>query len=138
MMGVSAQASRIHVAISAWEWPAYFSPEAKLQGIRMKTGRWRRPAPETAPVHAKAAGLYMICTINKHEVEAEGYHVALMLDHRGFAVAGTGANRFMVVDGKLHTPTPDCFLTGITRQPVMSPAAKPQIPLFERHHTPEE
>src|SRR3546814_5219280 len=86
MMGVSAQASRIHVAIAAWEWPAYFSPEAKLQGIRMKTGRWRRPAPETAPVHAKAAGLYMICTMNKHEVEAEGYHDALMLDHRGFAV----------------------------------------------------
>src|SRR3546814_6903374 len=86
----------------------------------MKTGRWRRPAPETAPVHAKAAGLYMICTMNKHEAEAEGYHDALMLDHRGFAVEGTGANLFMVVDGKLHTPTPDCFLNGITRQTVMS------------------
>src|SRR3546814_2091608 len=137
MMGVSAQASRIHVAISAWEWPAYFSPEAKLQGIRMKTGRWRRPAPETAPVHAKAAGLYMICTMNKHEVEAEGYHDALMLDQRGFAVEGTGANLFMVVDGKLHTPTPDCFLNGITRQTVMSLADKRQIPLVERHITPE-
>ncbi|MFN4089482.1 MAG: branched-chain amino acid aminotransferase [Alphaproteobacteria bacterium] len=138
MMGVSAQASRIHVAIAAWEWPAYFSPEAKLQGIRMKTGRWRRPAPDTAPVHAKATGLYMICTMNKHEVEAEGYHDALMLDYRGFAVEGTGANLFMVQEGKLFTPTPDCFLNGITRQTVIGLAGTRQIPVVERHITPED
>lgn len=138
MMGVSAQASRIHVAIAAWEWPAYFSPEAKLKGIRMKTGRWRRPAPDTAPVHAKATGLYMICTMNKHEVEAQGYHDALMLDYRGFAVEGTGANLFMVKEGKLYTPKPDCFLNGITRQTVMALADKRQIPVVEQHITPEE
>src|SRR3546814_12121099 len=123
MMGVSAQASRIHVAIAAWEWPAYFSPEAKLQGIRMKTGRWRRPAPETAPVHAKAAGLYMICNMNKHEVEAEGYHDALMLAHRGFAVDGTGANLFMVVDRKMTPTPPDCFTNGTPRPTITAHAA---------------
>jgi len=138
MMGVSAQKSRIHVAIAAWEWPSYFSMEARLKGIRMITGRWRRPAPDTAPVHAKASGLYMICTMNKHDVEARGYDDALMLDHRGLLAEGTGANLFLVQDGKLHTPTPDCFLNGITRQTVIQLATNRQIPVVERHIKPEE
>src|SRR5690606_26015874 len=138
MMGVSAQQTRIHVAVAIWQWPAYFSPESRTKGIRMAISKWRRPAPDTAPVHAKAAGLYMICTMSKHEVEAAGYDDALMLDYRGFAVEGTGANLFMVVDGKLHTPKPDCFLNRITRQTVMSLADKRQIPIVERHITPEE
>lgn len=138
MMGVSAQKNTVHVAIAAWEWPAYFSPEAKLKGIRMKTGKWRRPAPDTAPVNSKAAGLYMICTLNKHQMERDGYDDALMLDYRGFVSEGTGANIFLVQDGKLHTPTPDCFLNGITRQTVIDLAGKHEIPVIERHIGPEE
>ncbi|MBT3765278.1 MAG: branched-chain amino acid aminotransferase, partial [Rhodospirillales bacterium] len=111
MMGVSAQETKIHVAIAAWPWPSYFSPEARLKGIRLKTGPWRRPSPETEPVHAKAAGLYMICTLSKHAVEDEGYDDALMLDWRGQVAESTGANIFLVMeDGKIHTPIPDCFL----------------------------
>jgi len=138
MMGVSAQKNTIHVAIAAWEWPAYFSPEAKLKGIRMKTGKWRRPAPDTAPVQSKAAGLYMVCTLNKHQMEREGFDDALMLDYRGLVAEGTGANIFLVQDGKLHTPTPDCFLNGITRQTVIELAKTRQIPVIERHIKPEE
>jgi branched-chain amino acid aminotransferase len=138
MMGVSAQNCRIHLAIAAWTWPAYFTPEARLQGIRMTRGRYQRPAPNTAPVQSKAAGLYMICTLSKHEAEAKGYDDALMLDYRGFLAEGTGANLFLVIDGKLHTPTPDCFLDGITRRTVIELARARGFELVERHIKPEE
>jgi branched-chain amino acid aminotransferase len=126
-MGVSAQLSKIHVAIATWEWPAYFSPEARLKGIRMKWAKWSRPAPNTAPTASKAAGLYMICTLSKHDAEAEGYDDALMLDWRGQIAEATGANIFLAIDGELHTPTPDCFLDGITRRTVIGLARARQI-----------
>ena len=138
MMGVSAQKCRIHLAIAAWTWPAYFTPEARLQGIRMTRGRYQRPAPSTAPVQSKAAGLYMICTLSKHEAEAKGYDDALMLDYRGYLAEGTGANLFLVIDGKLHTPTPDCFLDGITRRTVIALARARGFALVERHIKPDE
>ncbi len=138
MMGVSAQKTRIHVAIAAWEWPSYFSPEARLKGIRLATSPWRRPSPDTAPVHAKAAGLYMICTLSKHAAEAKGYNDALMLDYRGRIAEATGANIFLVQDGKLHTPTPDCFLDGITRQTVIALARERGIEVIERAIMPDE
>ena len=138
MMGVSAQHCRIHVAIAAWTWPAYFTPEARLRGIRMTRARYARPAPNTAPTESKAAGLYMICTLSKHEAEAKGYDDALMLDYRGFLAEGTGANLFLVIDGKLHTPMPDCFLNGITRQTVIELAHGRGIEVVERHIAPEE
>jgi branched-chain amino acid aminotransferase len=139
MMGVSAQATRINVAIAAWDWPSYFSPEARMKGIRLKTSKWRRPSPETEPVHAKAAGLYMICTLSKHDAEAEGYDDCLMLDWRGRIAEATGANIFLVFgDGKLHTPTPDCFLNGITRQTVIQLAKKRGIEVIERAIMPDE
>ena len=138
LMGVSAQANKIHVAIAAWEWPSYFSPEMRAKGIRMKTGPWRRPDPLCAPVDSKAAGLYMICTMSKHAVEAEGYQDALFLGWRGFVSEGTGANIFLIKDGEIHTPTPDCFLNGITRQTVISLAEKRGIKVIERHIEPHE
>ena len=138
MMGVSAQKTRIHVAIAAWTWPAYFTPEARLKGIRMTRGRYDRPAPNTAPVQSKAAGLYMICTLSKHEAEAKGYDDALMLDYRGYLAEGTGANLFLVIGGKLHTPTPDCFLNGITRRTVIELARARNFEVIERHIKPEE
>ena len=139
MMGVSAQETRIHVAIAAWAWPSYFSPEARMKGIRLKTSEWRRPSPETAPVKAKAAGLYMICTLSKHAAEAEGYDDCLMLDWRGRVAEATGANIFLVFgDGKLHTPTPDCFLDGITRRTVIDLAAQRGIEVVERIIMPDE
>ena len=138
MMAVSAQHNRIHLAIAAWEWPAYFSPEARLKGIRMKTSSWKRPAPDTAPTKSKAAGLYMICTLSKHQAEAEGYNDALMLDYRGRIAEATGANIFLVQDGKLHTPTPDCFLDGITRRTVIALAKEKGYEVIERAIMPEE
>ena len=105
-MGVSAQATKIHVAIAVWPWPAYFGEEARQRGIKLETSAWRRPAPDTAPVKAKAAGLYMICTLSKHAAEARGFHDALMLDWRGQVAEATGANIFLVMDGAIHTPTP--------------------------------
>ena len=139
MMAVSAQATKIHLAIAAWPWPSYFSPEARLKGIRLKTAPWRRPDPATAPVHAKAAGLYMICTLSKHAVEAEGYDDALMLDWRGQVAESTGANIFLVMgDGRLHTPTPDCFLDGITRRTVIDLARARGIEVVERVIMPDE
>ncbi len=139
MMGVSAQETRIHLAIATWPWPSYFSPEARMKGIRLKTAPWRRPDPATAPVHAKAAGLYMICTLSKHGVEAEGYDDALMLDWRGQVAESTGANIFMVLgDDRLHTPTPDCFLDGITRRTVIDLARKRGIEVVERPIMPDE
>jgi branched-chain amino acid aminotransferase len=138
MMGVSAQNCRINVAIAAWTWPAYFTPEARLKGIRMTRAIYDRPAPTTAPTQSKAAGLYMICTLSKHEAEAKGYDDALMLDYRGYLAEGTGANLFLVIDGKLHTPLPDCFLDGITRQAVIGLARGRGIEIIERHIKPEE
>ena len=138
MMGVSAQLTKIHVAIAAWEWPAYFSPEARMQGIRMQWAKWRRPDPATIPCQTKATGLYMICTLSKHAAEAEGYSDALMLDYRGFISEATGANIFLLIDGKLHTPTPDCFLDGITKRTVMELARARGIEIVERHIKPEE
>jgi branched-chain amino acid aminotransferase len=138
MMGVSAQVCRIHLAIAAWTWPAYFTPEARLKGIRMTRAIYDRPAPNTAPVKSKAAGLYMICTLCKHEAEAKGYDDALMLDYRGYLAEGTGANLFLVIDGKLHTPIPDCFLDGITRRTVIGLARARGYEVIERHIKPEE
>ena len=137
-MGVSAQATKIHLALAAWEWPAYFSPEARAKGIRMKWAPWARPAPHTAPTQAKASGLYMICTMSKHDAEADGCDDALMLDWRGRLAEGTGANLFLVINGELHTPTPDCFLNGITRQTVIGLAKKRGIKVVERAIMPEE
>lgn len=138
MMGVSAQKNRINLAIAAWEWPSYFSPEAKMKGIRIRTAEWRRPSPQCAPVHAKAAGLYMICTLSKHSAEAEGWDDALMLDWRGRVAEATGANIFLAMDGKLHTPTPDCFLDGITRRTVIDLAKARGIEVVERAIEPSE
>ncbi|HEY5598082.1 MAG TPA: branched-chain amino acid aminotransferase [Kiloniellales bacterium] len=138
MMGVSAQQSRIHVAIAAWDWPAYFAPELRAKGIRMIFAPWRRPAPETAPTQSKAAGLYMICTLSKHAAEAKGCQDALMLDHRGRIAEVTGANVFLVQDGKIHTPTPDCFLNGITRRTVMALARDLGLEVIERAIMPDE
>ncbi|MEL0107342.1 MAG: branched-chain amino acid aminotransferase [Rhodospirillaceae bacterium] len=139
MMGVSAQQTKIHIAIAAWSWPSYFSPEARMKGIRLKTGPWRRPDPATAPVMAKAAGLYMICTLSKHAVEQEGWDDALFLDWKGRVAESTGANIFIVFgDGKLHTPVPDCFLDGITRQTVIGLAKNRGIEVIERDIMPEE
>ncbi len=138
MMGVSAQQNKIHLALAAWEWPSYFSPEARLKGIRMAVADWRRPAPECAPIKSKAAGLYMICTLAKHKAETEGYQDALMLDYRGRIAEATGANIFLVQDGKIHTPVPDCFLNGITRRTVIDLARKRGYEVIERPIMPEE
>ena len=138
MMAVSAQATKIHVAIAAWEWPSYFNPEARLKGIRLTQSKWRRPAPDTAPTAAKAAGLYMICTLSKHAAEEAGYHDALMLDYRGLVAEATGANIFLVQDGKIHTPVPDCFLDGITRRTVIALAKARKIDVIERQIKLEE
>jgi branched-chain amino acid aminotransferase len=133
MMAVSAQHTTIHLAIAAWEWPSYFDPEARLKGIRLGTARWRRPAPDSAPTDSKAAGLYMICTLSKHAAEADGFDDALMLDHRGLIAEATGANIFLVQDGTLQTPVPDCFLDGITRRTVIGLAEARGIEVVERH-----
>jgi branched-chain amino acid aminotransferase len=138
MMAVSAQATKIHVAIAAWEWPSYFSREAKLRGLRLQISKWRRPAPDTIPTKSKASGLYMICTLSKHAAENDGFEDALMLDYRGYIAEATGANVFLVQDGKLHSPTPDCFLDGITRRAVIELAKKRGLEVIERHIRPEE
>ena len=138
MMAVAAQATKIHTAIAVWEWPSYFTPEARLRGLRLAWAPYKRPSPETEPVHAKAAGLYMICTISKHAVEAKGYDDALMLDYRGRLAESTGSNLFLVQNGELHTPDPDCFLNGITRQTVVKLARAKGIEVIERHIKPEE
>src|SRR5256885_12807847 len=138
MPTVSAQHAGVHVAVAVWPWPSYFDPKEKLKGIRLDISDWRRPAPDTAPAKSKAAGLYMICTLSKHKAEADGYHDALMYDYRGLVAEATGANVFFVEEGKLITPTPDCFLDGITRRSVMALARARQIPVHERHITPDE
>ena len=116
MMGVSAQANKIHLAVAAWNWGSYFPMELRLKGIRITFAQYRRPAPGTAPFRAKAAGLYMICTIEKHRAERAGYSDALMLDFEGYVAECTGANIFLIKDGAIHTPVPDSFLDGITRR----------------------
>lgn len=138
MMAVSAQRNKIHVAIASWEWPSYFSKEARERGLRLQMSKWARPAPNTIPTASKAAGLYMICTLSKHAAENEGFDDALMLDYRGFLAEATGANLFLIMDGKIHTPTPDCFLDGITRRTVMDLARARGIEVIERHIKPEE
>ncbi len=136
MMGVSAQNNTIHLAIAVWHWGDYFAD--KMKGIRMNHAPWKRPSPETAPCRSKAAGLYMICTLSKHAAEREGYQDALMLDWRGQVAEATGANIFFVQDGVIHTPTPDCFLDGITRRTVIGLAKERQIQVIERAIFPEE
>ncbi len=139
MMAVSAQTTKINVAIAAWEWPSYFDPEQKMKGIKLDIAKWRRPDPKTAPVHVKASGLYMICTLSKHEAEAKGCSDALMLDWRGQVAEATGANIFFrMPDGKLHTPIADCFLDGITRKTIIDLANQFDIETIERVIFPNE
>ena len=138
MMGVSAQNNTIHLAIATWEWPSYFDPEQRLKGIRLDLAEYRRPDPKTAPCLAKAAGLYMICTISKHRAERRGYADAMMLDWQGRVAECTGANIFFVKDGKIHTPIADCFLDGITRQTVIALARKRGFEVIERRIMPDE
>jgi branched-chain amino acid aminotransferase len=137
-MGVAAQKTKINLAISAWDWGAYFDPAAKEKGLRLTFAHYRRPDPRTAPAKSKAAGLYMICTIEKHKAEREGYADALMLDWRGQVAEATGANIFFVKDGVLHTPLPDCFLDGITRRTVIGLAKQRGLKVVERAIMPEE
>jgi branched-chain amino acid aminotransferase len=137
-MGVSAQLAKIHLAIAAWDWGSYFDPKERLRGIRLTHAQYCRPDPRTAPAKTKAAGLYMICTLEKHRAEKAGYADALMLDWRGHVAECTGANIFFVKDGALHTPTPDCFLDGITRRTVIGLAKKRGIDVIERTIMPEE
>jgi branched-chain amino acid aminotransferase len=138
MMGVSAQNNTIHLAIASWEWPSYFDPEQRLKGIRLDLAEYRRPDPKTAPSNAKAAGLYMICTISKHRAERRGYADAMMLDWQGRVAECTGANIFFVKDGKIHTPIADCFLDGITRATVIALAKRRGIEVIERRILPSE
>jgi len=137
-MGVAAQKTKPHLAVAAWEWGAYFGDEALAKGLRLAIAPWRRPAPYTAPIRSKAAGLYMICTLSKHAAADAGYDDALMFDWRGQVAEATGANVFFVQDGKLHTPTPDCFLDGITRRTVIDLARRRGIEVIERAIWPEE
>ena len=139
MMAVSAQQTKIHVAIATWEWGTYFDSKLKLEGIKLNISKWRRPAPNTIPWDTKAAGLYMICTLSKHEAERQGYADSLMLDHDGNIAEATGANIFFKdKKGDLHTPTPDCFLDGITRRTVIEIAKSKNIKVNERKISPGE
>ena len=138
-LSVSAPDSKIHVAIAAWEWPSYFSEEARQKGLRLTWSKWKRPSPESAPVHAKAAGLYMICTHAKHAAEDAGFHDALMLDYRGYIAECTGANIFFINQlGEIHTPMADCYLNGITRRTVIQLAKEKGYSVTERHIMPDE
>jgi len=139
MMAVSAQNTKIHVAIATWEWGTYFDPKLKLEGIKLNISKWRRPAPNTIPWDTKASGLYMICTLSKHEAEREGYTDSLMLDHEGNIAEATGANIFFKdKKGGLHTPVPDSFLDGITRRTVIDIAKSKNIKVNERKISPNE
>ncbi|MGE4063142.1 MAG: branched-chain amino acid aminotransferase [Rhodospirillaceae bacterium] len=138
MMGVAAQDARINVAITSWVWGVYFSLEARLKGVRLQWADYKRPSPETAPVKAKAAGLYMICTVSKHKAEREGFDDAMFLDWRGQVAEATGANVFFVMNGEIHTPAADCFLDGITRRAVMEMARKRGYKVIERAIFPNE
>ena len=139
MMAISAQKNKIHVAIATWEWGSYFDPKLKLNGIKLNISSWRRPAPNTIPWDTKAAGLYMICTLSKHEAEAKGFTDSLMLDHEGNVAEATGANIFFKnKNGEIHTPVPDSFLDGITRREVIKIAKSKNIKVIERKIKPEE
>ena len=138
MMAVSAQHNKIHVAIATWAWPSMFDPETKMKGIRLDIADYRRPDPKCAPVHAKAAGLYMICTISKHKAEKKGYADAMMLDWQGRVAECTGANIFFTRDGAIHTPIADCFLNGITRQTVIALAKQQGMEVIESRIMPDE
>lgn len=137
-MGVAARSNTVHVAIAAWEWPSYFTREERLKGIRLMWSKWRRPSPETIPCHAKAAGLYMICSLSKHAAMDQGYGEALMLDYRGYVAEATSANVFFVKGKDIVTPTPDCFLDGITRRTVIRLAEARGYTVTEKHMLPEE
>ncbi|NQY82566.1 MAG: branched-chain amino acid aminotransferase [Alphaproteobacteria bacterium] len=138
-MGIAHQDNPVMMAVAAWEWPSYYSPKKLLEGLRLRTSVWRRPSPGTAPVHSKVSGLYMICTMAKQEATDAGYDDALMLDYRGFIAESTGSNIFLFMeDGKLHTPLPDCFLDGITRQTAVELARVRGIEVVERHIAYEE
>lgn len=138
-LAISSKDSRIHVAIAAWEWATYFDREARQKGLRLCWSKWKRPSPESAPVHAKAAGLYMICTHAKHAAEDAGYNDALMLDYRGYVAECTGANIFFITEaGEIHTPVADCFLNGITRRTVIELAKEVGYTVIERHIMPDE
>ena len=139
MMAISAQKTKIHVAIATWEWGSYFDPKLKLEGIKWNISNWRRPAPNTIPWDTKAAGLYMICTLSKHEAEKQGYTDSLMLDHEGNVAEATGANVFFKdKNGELHTPVPDSFLDGITRRTIIDIAKSKNIKVNERKIKPDE
>lgn len=137
-MGIGGNGTKVHVAIAAWAWPKYFSPELLENGISLKTVKWRKPAPDTAPTESKAAGLYMIGTLARHEAEAAGYTDALMLDYRGLVAESSGANLFVIKDGKVKTPIADCFLNGITRQTVIQLAKDAGYSMEEGRITVEE
>ncbi|MGR3693494.1 MAG: branched-chain amino acid aminotransferase [Sagittula sp.] len=136
-MGVSSARNPVRLAIAAWGWGNYYG-DAKMKGAKLDISKWKRPSPETIPVHAKAAGLYMICTTSKHAAEAKGCSDALFMDYRGYVAEATGANIFFVKDGEVHTPKPDCVLTGLTRQTVIGMLEEKQIKVHERHIMPEE
>ena len=136
-MGVGARKNKVKMAIAAWEWGAYYG-DAKFKGAKLDISKWKRPSPETIPSQAKAAGLYMICTISKHQAEEKGCSDSLMLDYRGYVAEATGANVFFVKDGEVHTPLPDCFLNGITRQTVIKLLNDLNVNIHERHIKPEE
>ncbi|MBV9287888.1 MAG: branched-chain amino acid aminotransferase, partial [Hyphomicrobiales bacterium] len=138
MMGVSAQHNTIHLGVTAWVWPSYFDPAQRMKGIRLEMAEYRRPDPMTAPALAKAAGLYMICTISKHRAERRGYADALMLDWQGRVAECTGANVFFIKDGRIHTPIADCFLAGITRATVIDLARRRGFEVVERRIMPDE
>src|SRR5919108_419746 len=126
-LSVAAQDTKIHLAIATWEWPSYFDPAERLKGIRLDLAKYRRPDPATAPSSAKAAGLYMICTVEKHRAEKNGYADAMMLDWQGRGAECTGANIFFIKDGKIHTPIADCFLAGITRATAIDLATRQMV-----------
>ncbi len=136
-MGVSAARNPVRLAVAGWEWGAYYG-DAKMKGAKLDISKWKRPSPETIPVNAKAAGLYMICTMSKHAAEAKGCSDALFMDYRGYVAEATGANIFFVRDGEVHTPTPDCFLNGLTRQTVIEMLEQKGVKVHERHIEPGE
>lgn len=136
-MGVASTRNPVRLAIAAWEWGNYYG-DAKYKGAKLDISKWKRPSPETIPCFAKAAGLYMICTMSKHAAEAKGCSDAMMFDYRGYIAEATGANIFFVRDGEVHTPKPDCFLNGLTRQTVIGMLEERQIKVNERHIMPDE
>ncbi|WP_114287062.1 branched-chain amino acid aminotransferase [Candidatus Halocynthiibacter alkanivorans] len=136
-MGVASARNPVRMAVSAWEWGNYYG-DAKTKGAKLDISKWKRPSPETIPCEAKAAGLYMICTMSKHAAEAKGCSDAMMFDYRGYVAEATGANMFFVKDGEVHTPLADCFLNGLTRQTVIGMLKEKGIKVTERHIMPEE